>query len=159
MPLDPPLLPNELTALLGRGTRFEGKLHFEGAVRIDGSFTGEIRSDDVLVIGEGAEVDGQIDVATVIVRGGTVRADIRARKSIELFVPARVRGSLHAPSVMLEKGVQFEGSCRMAPLEDPAQGGLADLALALPPPRAAHAAAAAVALVRYAQRGPPSHQR
>ncbi len=128
MALDPPLAPNELTALLGRGTRYVGKLHFEGAVRIDGSFSGEIRSDDVLVIGEGAEIEGQIDVATVIVKGGVVRADIRARRSIELFVPARVQGSLHAPSVMLEKGVQFEGTCRMAALEDPREGGL------LPPP-------------------------
>jgi cytoskeletal protein CcmA (bactofilin family) len=119
MAIDPPLLPNELTALLGRGTRFEGKLHFEGAVRIDGTFRGEIRSDDALVIGEGADIEGTIDVATVIVKGGVVRAEIRARKSIELFVPARVQGSLHAPSVMLEKGVQFEGTCRMAPLDDP----------------------------------------
>ncbi|MCS6898756.1 MAG: polymer-forming cytoskeletal protein [Myxococcales bacterium] len=124
MPLDPPLLPNELNALLGRGTRFEGKLYFEGATRIDGIFRGEIRSDDALVIGEGADVEGQIDVAAVIVRGGTVRADIRARKSIELFVPARVWGNLHAPAIMLEKGVQFEGSCRMAPVDDPTQGGL-----------------------------------
>jgi len=115
---------DELTALLGRGTRFEGKLHFEGAVRIDGAFKGEIRSDDVLVIGDGAEIDAQIDVAVVIVRGGTVKGDIRARRSIELHVPARVEGSLHAPEVMLEKGVQFEGTCRMAPIEDPEQGGL-----------------------------------
>jgi cytoskeletal protein CcmA (bactofilin family) len=124
MALDPPLLPNELNALLGRGTSFEGKLYFEGATRIDGIFRGEIRSDDTLVIGDGAEIEGQIDVAAVIIKGGTVRADIRARKSIELFVPARVRGNLHAPTIMLEKGVQFEGSCRMAPIENPAQGGL-----------------------------------
>lgn len=123
MPIEPPAAPNELTALLGRGTRFEGKLHFEGAVRIDGAFKGEIRSDDVLVIGDGAEVQGQIDVAIVIVRGGVVHADIRARKSIELHVPSRVSGSLHAPEVMLEKGVQFEGTCRMAPVDDPSQGG------------------------------------
>ena len=54
----------EITALLGRGTEFEGKLHFEGRVRIDGVFKGEIRSDDTLVIGEGAEVHAEIDVAT-----------------------------------------------------------------------------------------------
>src|SRR5687768_7505545 len=52
----------EITALLGRGTRFEGKLQFEGRVRIDGAFKGEIRSDDVLIIGDGAEVDADIEV-------------------------------------------------------------------------------------------------
>ena len=134
MALDPPLQPNELTALLGRGTRFEGKLHFEGAVRIDGQFKGEIRSDDVLVIGEGADVEAQIDVAVVIVRGGVLRGDVRARTSIELYVPARASGSLHAPQVMLEKGVQFEGSCTMAPMDGPHQGGLPET-LPLPPRR------------------------
>ena len=127
MALDPPATPFELTALLGRGTRFEGKLHFEGRVRIDGAFRGQIRSDDVLVIGDGAEIEGEIDVATVIVRGGTVRGTIHARHSIELHVPARVFGNLHAPQIMLEKGVQFEGSCRMAAMDDPSRGGLTPL--------------------------------
>ena len=69
----------EITALLGRGTRFEGKLHFEGCVRIDGWFRGEIRSNDTLVIGEGAEVYAEVDVATVIVRGGEFVGNIRAK--------------------------------------------------------------------------------
>ncbi len=117
------LAANELTALIGRGTRFEGKLLFDGRVRIDGSFRGVIRSDDTLVIGDGAEVDAEIDVATVIIKGGTVRGSIRARSSIELYVPAHVVASLHSPSVSIDKGVHFEGSCRMAAMDDPTQGG------------------------------------
>ncbi len=35
-----PLPATEITALLGRGTQFEGKLHFEGRVRLDGVFKG-----------------------------------------------------------------------------------------------------------------------
>lgn len=109
----------EITALLGQGTRFEGKLHFDGRIRIDGSFKGEIRSDDILVIGEGADVQAEIDVATVIVKGGVVRANVRARRSIELYVPAVVSGTLHAPEIFMDKGVQFSGSCTMAPLDGP----------------------------------------
>ncbi|MCC6648026.1 MAG: polymer-forming cytoskeletal protein [Polyangiaceae bacterium] len=108
----------ELTALLGRGTRFDGKLHFVGAVRIDGEFRGEILSEDVLVVGDGAVVEGEIKVGALIVRGGRVKASVRARRSIELYVPAKVEGSLHAPEILLEKGVQFEGTCKMAPLDD-----------------------------------------
>lgn len=114
---------SEITALLGRGTRFEGKLLFEGRVRVDGAFKGEIRSDDTLIIGEGAEVDAEVDVANVIIRGGDVRGSIRARASIELYVPARVTASLHAPSVFIDKGVHFEGTCRMAEMDEPDQGG------------------------------------
>ena len=59
--------PTEITALLGRGTHFEGKLFFEGRIRVDGSFRGEIRGDDVLIIGDGAQVVGEIEVSTCIV--------------------------------------------------------------------------------------------
>jgi cytoskeletal protein CcmA (bactofilin family) len=118
---------SEITALLGRGTRFEGKLLFDGRVRIDGVFSGTIRSDDTLIIGEGAEVDAEIDVANVIIRGGTVRGSIRARSSIELYVPSKVNASLHAPSIFIDKGVVFEGNCRMAAMDDPSQGGERDV--------------------------------
>lgn len=113
-----PTSPVELTALLGRGTRFEGKLFFQGRVRIDGEFRGEIRSDDVLVIGEGADIEAEIEVATVIVQGGKLRGNVRARSAIELHVPAHVVGNLHSPSLVIEKGVTVEGSCTMAPLPE-----------------------------------------
>ena len=116
--MDPILPSTEITALLGRGTHFEGKLYFEGRVRIDGSFQGTIRSPDVLVIGEGAEVEAEIDVSTVIIKGGTVSANIRAADTIELYVPAKVSGTLHSPEIFMDKGVQFSGECRMAPLDD-----------------------------------------
>jgi cytoskeletal protein CcmA (bactofilin family) len=116
----------ELTALLGRGTHFEGKLHFEGRVRIDGTFRGEIRGDDALVIGEGAEVEAEIEAGVVIVKGGVLTGNVRAAHSIELYVPARASGTLHAPEVHIEKGVQFAGTCTIGPLEGPPAAVAAD---------------------------------
>jgi cytoskeletal protein CcmA (bactofilin family) len=110
--------PTEITALLGRGTEFEGKLSFFGRVRIDGHFIGEVRGDDVLVIGDGALVEGTIEVSTCIVTAGEVHGDIRAREAIELYSPAKVTGSLHAPAIFIDRGVVFEGTCTMAPLPE-----------------------------------------
>lgn len=103
----------EITALLGRGTRFEGKLYFEGRVRIDGIFKGEIKSDDTLIIGDGAEVHAEIDVATVIVRGGAVHGNVRASQAIEIHSPGKLIGNISSPSLYIERGVEFQGSCRM----------------------------------------------
>lgn len=103
----------EITALLGRGTRFEGKLAFEGCVRIDGWFKGDIRSEDTLVIGEGAEVYAEIEVATVIIRGGTLHGNIRAKTAIEMYAPGKVVGNVHSPQVSIERGVSFQGQCKM----------------------------------------------
>src|ERR1700761_2165553 len=102
----------EITTLLGRGSEFEGKLTFEGTVRIDGKLSGEIFSNDVLVVGEGAEVSAEIDVGVLIVEG-SVTGNIRAKRSVELHAPARVRGNIETPSLFIEKGVLFEGQCRM----------------------------------------------
>src|SRR5258708_4433852 len=116
--MDPSLPATEITAFLGRGTQFEGKLHFEGCVRIDGTFKGEIHSDDTLIIGDGAEVDAEIHVATVIVRGGMVHGNIRAANSIEIHAPGRLVGNIHSPSLFIDRGVEFQGSCRMDPLDE-----------------------------------------
>ena len=105
----------ELTALLGRGTRFEGKLTFDGSIRIDGAFVGEIRSQGVLVIGEGANVQADVTVTTLIVKGGALRGNVAARESIELHVPAQVIGNLRAPEISIERGVQFSGECTIEP--------------------------------------------
>ena len=116
--MDQTLPATEITALLGRGTRFEGKLYFEGRVRIDGVFAGEIKSDDTLIIGDGAEVNAEIDVATVIVRGGSVHGNVRAKTSLEIHAPAKLVGNIHSPSVFIDRGVEFQGSCRMDPVEE-----------------------------------------
>ena len=107
----------EITALLGRGTRFEGKLAFDGCVRIDGVFRGEIRSADTLVIGEGAEIEAEVEVGTLIVRGGELQGNVRATESIELHAPGKVVGNLHSPQISIERGVNFQGQCRMDPVE------------------------------------------
>ena len=100
-------------ALLGSGTRYEGKLFFDGRLRIDGDFEGEVLSEGLLVVGEGATVRGTVRVGTLIVRGGTVEAEIHASELVELHAPARVRGDIHTPALFIDKGVVFDGSCVM----------------------------------------------
>ncbi|MBS2024626.1 MAG: polymer-forming cytoskeletal protein [Deltaproteobacteria bacterium] len=102
----------QLNALLGKGSSFEGKLLFEGTVRIDGKFTGEIISTDTLIIGEGAEVKGEIQVGSLVIVGD-YNGNAKAIKSIELKSPAKVRGALTTASIVIERGVFFDGTCKM----------------------------------------------
>jgi cytoskeletal protein CcmA (bactofilin family) len=98
--------------VLGAGAEFEGKLMFRGAVRIDGRFRGEIVTDDVLVVGESAQVDAQINAGTLIING-TVRGEIHAQEAVRLQRPARVYGQVNTPSLTIDEGVVFEGACKM----------------------------------------------
>jgi cytoskeletal protein CcmA (bactofilin family) len=103
----------ELQALLGRGTEFEGKLAFEGRVRIDGKLRGKIFGPDVLILGPSAEVHAEIEVGTLIVRGGALWGNVKATRLVELHAPARVHGDIATGQLFLDKGVTFDGRCTM----------------------------------------------
>jgi cytoskeletal protein CcmA (bactofilin family) len=106
------MLEQNTTTLLDRGCQFEGKLTFEGNVQINGKFRGEIFSDGTLVIGEGADVEGTIEIDTVVI-SGQVNGTIHAKRKIEMNPPAIVRGDITAPALVIQEGAFFEGNCSM----------------------------------------------
>ncbi len=106
---------SDVNTLVGKGSHFEGKMTFEGTVRVDGSFVGEIVSDDTLIIGEGAEVRAELDVAKIVIYG-TVYGNIHASESVELLGSARAVGNVITPSLVVERGAVFDGNCRMGAL-------------------------------------------
>jgi cytoskeletal protein CcmA (bactofilin family) len=101
----------EITTLLGRGAAFDGRLRFEGTVRIDGKFKGEV-AGDTLVVGEGAHVEAKIEVAEIIIRG-TIVGDIKAARLIEIQASGRVKGDLNTPTLQIERGAIFDGRAVM----------------------------------------------
>ncbi|MBC7792786.1 MAG: polymer-forming cytoskeletal protein [Clostridia bacterium] len=108
----PDLNINDVHTILGPESSFEGKLVFDGTVRIDGRFKGEIQTNNVLVVGQGAHVEATLNVGSVIINGDVV-GDIIAKNAVEIHAPGRLRGNVSTPQLMIAKGVIFDGSCRM----------------------------------------------
>lgn len=104
--------PGQMTALLDQGATFEGKLTFEGTVRIGGTFKGEIFTHDTLVIHPEAKVDAQIE-ADVVIISGNVTGSVFARRRVIMHPPAVFRGSVTSPSLRIDEGVMFEGASYM----------------------------------------------
>src|SRR3954468_16625268 len=102
-----------VAGVIDAGCEFEGKLCFQGTVRIGGTFRGEIYTPDTLIVGEGARVHGQIDAGTVII-SGEVTGNVRAKHRVEIHRPAIFRGDILTPSLSVDEGVIFEGSSKMA---------------------------------------------
>lgn len=102
----------EIITILGKGSAFDGKLTFEGTVRIDGDFSGEIRTDGSLIVGETAKVTAQIEASTVVIEGN-VEGDVRATERVELTATARAVGTLYCPSLEIQRGAVFDGRCVM----------------------------------------------
>lgn len=101
-----------VTGVIEQGCEFEGKLCFQGTVRISGTFRGEIYTPDTLIVGEGARIQGQIEAGTVVI-SGEVNGSIRARHRVEIHRPAIFKGDILTPSLRVDEGVIFEGSSRM----------------------------------------------
>lgn len=117
---------NDVHTILGPESSFEGKLTFAGTVRLDGHFKGEIRTHNVLVVGQTARIDAQLHVGSVIIHGHVV-GDIYASQAIEIHAPARVIGNLNTPQLFIAKGVVFEGTCKME--DSPSDKGVAPISL------------------------------
>jgi len=85
------------------------------------------------VVGEGADVQAEIEVGTVLVYG-SVTGNIKASRSIELHAPGRIRGNIATPNLMVEQGTIFQGACTMDGVGAAQQGGKAPAAVAAKPP-------------------------
>jgi cytoskeletal protein CcmA (bactofilin family) len=102
-----------LSGFIGSGTLVTGEANFKAMLRVDGHLSGRITSETgTLIIGSHGQVDANIEVATATIHG-TVNGDIIASQRLELGRAAKVNGNIQTPSLMIEQGAIFEGSCKM----------------------------------------------
>jgi cytoskeletal protein CcmA (bactofilin family) len=102
-----------LSGFIGSGTVMTGESSFKSMLRVDGRFSGRITSGTgTLIVGAGGQVDAniEVDVATI---HGVVNGDIIAGQRIELGRAAKLSGNIQTPSLLVEQGAVFEGSCKM----------------------------------------------
>ena len=102
----------QIRAFLGDGTEFEGLLSFDGTVRIDGRFKGEIQTNDTLIIGESGHVEAEVKAGHCIIMGGMV-GNVRASGKVEVASTGKVIGNLFTPVLIVQEGGAIEGSISM----------------------------------------------
>lgn len=111
----------EWTGFIDRGVTLEGTLQFTGTFRIDGNVKGNIVSEQTVVLGEGAKVEGQIEGNRVVIAG---RFDgvIFAKGRVEIQPKGVVTGEVHSPCLVIDPGGIFDGRCHMLASSDAAAG-------------------------------------
>ncbi|HKQ51518.1 MAG TPA: polymer-forming cytoskeletal protein [Pyrinomonadaceae bacterium] len=102
-----------LSGFVGNGTTLTGEANFKGMLRVDGHLSGQVKSEGgTLIVGNNGQVDADIEVAVATIHGA-VNGDIIASQRLELGRAAKVNGNIQTPSLVIEQGAVFEGSCRM----------------------------------------------
>ena len=102
-----------LSGFVGGGTVVTGEANFKAMMRVDGHLSGRVSSSSgTLIVGANGKVDANIEVAIAIIHG-TINGDIIATQRLELGRAAKVTGNIQTPSLVIEQGAVFEGSCKM----------------------------------------------
>ena len=102
-----------LSGFVGNGTSVTGEATFKAMLRVDGHLSGRVSSGSgTLIVGANGKVDANIEVAVAVIHG-TINGDIIATQRLELGRAAKVNGNIQTPSLVIEQGGIFEGSCKM----------------------------------------------
>ena len=102
----------EIKAYMGEDTVFNGSLTFDGTVRIDGKFEGQVITDDTLIVGETGHLVAEISAGTVICMG-RVEGTVMASKKVEIHSTSKVVGNVKSPALYIELGGVLDGTCDM----------------------------------------------
>jgi len=102
-----------LSGFVGGGTVVTGEANFKAMMRVDGHLSGRVSSTSgTLIVGANGKVDANIEVAVAVIHG-TINGDIIATQRLELGRAAKVHGNIQTPSLIIEQGAIFEGTCKM----------------------------------------------
>src|SRR6201982_2355073 len=100
------------TGFIDQGVTLEGTITVKGTFRVDGTVKGNIISEQTLILGENAKVEGQIEGNKVVIAG---RYDgvIFAKGRVEIQAKGVVTGEVHSPCLVIDPGGIFDGRCPM----------------------------------------------
>ena len=104
---------DQIKAYMGEDTVFKGSLNFDGTVRIDGKFEGQVFTNDTLIVGESGHLIAEISAGTVICMG-RVEGTLMASKKVEIHANSRVIGNIKSPALYIELGGVLDGTCDMS---------------------------------------------
>ena len=101
-----------INSIIGEGTRFKGEFDLNGLLRIDGDFTGVIRTKGKVLVGKNGRAECTLNAGTVVV-GGVLRGEIFSTEKVIILSTGLVLGNITTPRLIIEEGVIFNGSCKI----------------------------------------------
>lgn len=98
-----------VNSIIGAGTLFKGNITVSGLLRIDGDFSGGVKSSGRVIVGRGGRADCTIDAGTVVI-GGVFRGTVYASEKVIALESAIIIGNIYSPRIIAESGVVLSGA-------------------------------------------------
>ena len=97
---------------IGNDTVFKGNIISNKTVKIDGKMIGNIEQSEGVIIGETADIKGNINAKYVVV-GGKIEGNVVASEGMELLDKSMVKGNIQTTILSVSEGAFFEGRSTM----------------------------------------------
>ncbi len=98
--------------IITNGCHFSGKLYCKGSTRIGGKVEGEIISEGLLIVEEGATINAEVRVEDIVIQGH-FKGTLEAAGKVELSSSCVFEGDINTASLVIQKGAQFNGRTKM----------------------------------------------
>lgn len=98
--------------LIGEGTTFEGKITSQASIRIEGRVIGDIVCQGDLTVGEGAEIQSNVQARNITI-AGQINGDVTAAHKLAITASGKLFGNATSDTFTIEEGGIFTGSSMM----------------------------------------------
>lgn len=97
---------------ISEGSFIKGEINSPNDIRLDGKFEGRIFSEGRVVVGENAEIKGDI-ICDNLDFWGKITGNIFVKDTLTLKDTCSVKGEIHVKRLAVELGANFDGTCKM----------------------------------------------
>ncbi len=98
--------------VIGKDARWEGTLTAERDVRIEGSVTGEVRTQATLFVASDARVEGTVRAADVVL-AGAIHGEIHCSGKLEVLPGGAAHGEVHTGRLVIHEGAFIDSKFEM----------------------------------------------
>ena len=98
--------------IIGQGTSFEGTIHTEANLRIEGQFKGVIFSQGEVIVGEYGILHSEIQARSLTIVGHVI-GDVKIFGRLIITSSGSLEGKAATQSIVIQEGGVLNGSCQM----------------------------------------------
>ncbi len=103
---------DKIDTLIGKNTKFSGKIEAKGAIRVDGEVEGDIVVDGNITIGADGKITGNMKGNNIFI-SGIVKGNIKCNEHLRLGNTAKLYGDVEVKTLIIDENAVFDGNCKM----------------------------------------------
>lgn len=100
--------PSTHITQIRQGSIISGNMTSKQSIRVDGNITGDLLSEEKIIVGSHGEIGGNLTGSDITVEG-FVNGDVISKGFLHIAKTARIYGKIYAKEISIEKGAELNG--------------------------------------------------